>query len=337
METATEKLVEIKNLVINFYTDAGVVHAVDDVSFTIGRKSTVGLVGESGCGKSVTARSILNIVQTPGRIEGGSVLFHPPDGDGEPVDLLNLDPRGRSIRGIRGKRIAMIFQDPLTCLSPVQTIGDQIAESIRIHYPEVAPTEARERAVALLNEVGIPNPERRLDTYSFELSGGMRQRAMIAVALAAEPDLLIADEPTTAIDVTIQAKFLDLLARLEQERHMSVLFITHDLGVIAQVCELVVVMYLGKVAEIASVKDIYDRPLHPYTQLLFRSIPRTDTPRKQRLAVIRGMVPDPFSRPSGCLFSDRCPEFMRGTCDAQSPPLAEVAKNHWVACHLYEK
>ena len=329
-----ERLLEIANLTVNFYTDRGVVHAVDDVSFDIKKKSPVGLVGESGCGKSVTARAILNIVQTPGKIERGNVLYYPPN-EGDPVDLLRLDAKGAEIRDYRGRRIAMIFQDPMTCLSPVHTIGNQIVESVLIHYPGVGPKEARERAINLLDEVGIPNPEIHFKAYSFELSGGMRQRALMAVALAAEPDLLIADEPTTAIDVTIQAKFLDLLGRLQDERDMSVLFITHDLGVVAQVCEEVIVMYLGKVVEMGKVADIYDDPRHPYTRLLFDSIPRTDTTPKEHLAVIQGMVPDALQRPKGCLFSDRCPEFMQGTCDVSVPPLVKVGENHYARCYLY--
>ncbi len=331
---AAQPLLRIRNLTVNFYTDSGVVHAVDDVSFDLRAKTSVGLVGESGCGKSVTARALLNIVQIPGKLEHGKVLFQPADG-GSSVDLLSLDPNGKEIREYRGRRIAMIFQDPMTCLSPVHTIGNQIVESIRTHYPRVAPKEAREKAVELLDEVGIPKPKSHLKAYSFELSGGMRQRALMAVALAAEPDLLIADEPTTAIDVTIQAKFLDLLSRLEEERDMSVLFITHDLGVIAQVCREVIVMYLGRVVEMGSVTAIYDAPRHPYTQLLFKSIPRTDIKRKQHLAVIGGALPDAFARPRGCLFSDRCPEFMAGTCDAAVPPLLEVGENHYARCHLY--
>lgn len=332
---AGERLLEVMNLTVNFYTDSGIVHAVDDVSFEIKKKTPVGLVGESGCGKSVTARAILNIVQVPGKLDSGNVLYYHSESE-DPIDLLKLDAKGKDIREYRGAKIAMIFQDPMTCLSPVHTIGNQIIESIQIHYPNVELKEARERAVNLLDEVGIPNSESHLKSYSFELSGGMRQRALMAVALAAEPDLLIADEPTTAIDVTIQAKFLDLLSKLQEERDMSVLFITHDLGVVAQVCQDVIVMYLGKVVEKGNVIEIYDNPKHPYTRLLFESIPHTDIQPKEHLAVIEGMVPDAFSRPQGCLFSDRCPDFMAGTCDVSVPPLIEVEANHYARCHLYE-
>lgn len=331
------KLLEVKELSISFPTDAGVIRAVNEVSFEVPRRTTVGVVGESGCGKSVTARALLNIVQPPGRIDGGQVLFHDAAGGGEPLDLLSMAPKSAAIRRFRGKRIAMIFQDPMTCLSPVHTIGNQIAESIRIHDRSVSARAARRRAVALLAEVGIPNPAGHLDSYSFELSGGMRQRALMAVALAAEPDLLIADEPTTAIDVTIQAKFLDLIQRLQRERDMSILFITHDLGVIAEVSRVVVVMYLGRVVEVGRVEDIYARPRHPYTELLFRSIPNQHLPRKTPLAQIKGVVPDPFSRPPGCPFSDRCPSFVQGACDAAVPPLYQVAEGHHARCFLYDE
>ena len=326
-------LLEIKNLRTYFYTDTGVVKAVDGVSFDVPRRTTVGLVGESGCGKSVTARSILQIVPPPGKIVGGSILYN--DKNSHSIDLLRLHPKGEAIRHIRGKKIAMIFQEPMTCLSPVHTIGNQIIESILLHEPNMGKTEARDKAIDLLREVGIPRPDRHIDAYPFELSGGMRQRALIAVALAADPELLIADEPTTAIDVTIQAKFLDLLRRLQQERAMSILFITHDLGVIAEISKEVVVMYLGKVVEKGKVEDVYDHPRHPYTQALFKCIPHMDTPPKRILPTIKGSVPDPFSRPSGCPFSDRCPHMMEGICNLSIPPLVEVEKDHQVSCFLY--
>lgn len=320
-------LLEVRDLVTRFYTEDGTVHAVNGISYALDEGESLGIVGESGSGKTVGVLSLMGLIpDPPGRVERGEVFF-------AGNDLLKLS--ADRLRDIRGREIAMIFQDPMTCLSPVHTIGNQIVESIRTHYPRVAPREAREKAVELLDEVGIPKPKSHLKAYSFELSGGMRQRALMAVALAAEPDLLIADEPTTAIDVTIQAKFLDLLSRLEEERDMSVLFITHDLGVIAQVCREVIVMYLGRVVEMGSVTAIYDAPRHPYTQLLFKSIPRTDIKRKQHLAVIGGALPDAFARPRGCLFSDRCPEFMAGTCDAAVPPLLEVGENHYARCHLY--
>jgi peptide/nickel transport system ATP-binding protein len=230
----------------------------------------------------------------------------------------------------------MIFQEPMVCLSPVHTIGNQIIESIQLHKQKTGKGEARDMAIHLLGEVGIPYPQRVLKNYAFELSGGMRQRAMIAVALASGPRLLIADEPTTAIDVTIQAKFLNLLRELQQERSMSILFITHDLGVIAEICETVAVMYVGKIVEKGPVENIYYRPKHPYTELLFKSIPplKKET-RKKILATIRGNVPDPFSVPEGCSFCDRCPRFMKGTCDRSAPPLFEVETDHIVRCFLY--
>ena len=331
---AGNALLQVKNLSVSFYTDYGVVRAVDNVSFDIGRSESFGLVGESGCGKSVTARALINTVRPPGRIDSGQVLFHEPGGSAV-VDLLGLKPKGARIREFRGKRIAMIFQDPMSCLSPIHTIGNQIEESIKIHYPQTSRSEARERAVTLLEQVGIPDPASRLKAYPFELSGGMLQRVLVAVALAAGPDLLIADEPTTAIDVTIQAMFLDLLERLQDERQMSVLLITHDLGVIAEVCDRVAIMYLGQVVEAGPIIEIFDRPLHPYTRLLFKSIPTPEIAPKTKL-VSMGSIPDPLSRPSGCPFSDRCPDFMGGRCDIAAPDLLEVADQHQVRCFLYD-
>jgi len=328
-----EQLLKVEDLKTYFYTDAGIVRAVDGVSFDIPRETTVGLVGESGCGKSVTARSILQIVPPPGKIVEGKIIYN---GDGDhSIDLVQLDPKGEEIRHIRGKKIAMIFQDPMTCLSPVHTIGNQVMESILLHESNIGKAEARDKAINLLTEVGIPTPERQIDTYPFELSGGMRQRALIAVALAADPELLIADEPTTAIDVTIQAKFLDLLRKLQEERLMSILFITHDLGVIAEISKKVVVMYLGKVVEKGRVEGIYDQPKHPYTQALFKCIPHLEVPPKKILATVKGTVPDPFSRPSGCPFGDRCPSFMKGICDLSVPSLTQVEEDHYVSCFLY--
>ena len=328
-------LLEVKNLSVNFYTDFGVVPAVDEISFNIERSQSLGLVGESGSGKSVTARALINIVQPPGRIDSGEVWFHRADGSA-PVDLLSLKPKGVQIRQYRGKRISMIFQDPMSCLSPVHTVGFQIEESIRLHYPRTSRSEARDRAAKLLDQVGIPDPVSRLKTYPFELSGGMLQRALIAVALAPEPDLLVADEPTTAIDVTIQAVCLELLKRLQVEHQMALLLITHDLGVVAEVCEQVAVMYLGNVVEIGPIDDIFDQPHHPYTRMLFRSIPTPEVPPKSKL-VTMGSVPAPLSRPPGCPFSDRCPDFMAGQCDRAAPDLRAVKDHHQVACFLYDE
>ena len=331
-----DRLLEVKDLTISFPTEAGVIRAVNEVSFEVPRRTTVGVVGESGCGKSVTARALLNIVQPPGRIDGGQVLFH-DDAAGEPLDLLSMAPKGASIRHFRGKRIAMIFQDPMTCLSPVHTVGNQIAESIRIHDRGVSTRDARERAIALLTEVGIPNPAGHLDSYSFELSGGMRQRALMAVALAAEPELLIADEPTTAIDVTIQAKVLGLLKELQAQTGMAILFITHNLGVIAELADRVNVMYLGRIVESGSVYDLFDDPRHPYSQKLLQSIPSIAVEPGSELQTIEGSLPDPYLRLRGCRFAERCGEFMADVCDGAEPELVAVGSGHHARCYLYDR
>jgi oligopeptide/dipeptide ABC transporter ATP-binding protein len=330
------KLLEIRDLKTHFFTDGGVVRAVDGVSFDILRQSSMGLVGESGCGKSVTARSILRIVPPPGKIAGGQIRYFPKD-DGEALELTQLAPTGREIRAIRGKVVAMIFQEPMTCLSPVHTIGNQIMESIRQHERGIGRREARERTIHLLGEVGMPRPERQIDAFTFELSGGMRQRAMIAVALAAEPELLIADEPTTAVDVTIQAKIMDLLRKLQAETRMSLFFITHNLGIIAEMARQVAVMYLGRIVEQGTVPDVFDRPKHPYTQVLLDCVPRLSFAPKSFLATIRGSVPGPFAQPPGCPFSNRCPRFMAGVCDQAMPALRQVEPDHLAACYLYSQ
>lgn len=327
-------LLEIKDLKTYFYVKRNIVKAVDGVSFDIGRERVVGIVGESGCGKSVTARSILELIPPPGKIVGGRILYYDKNGY-SPLDLVQLNPKGKRIRHIRGKEIAMIFQEPMSCLSPVHTIGNQIIEALRLYEPGIKKAEARKRAIELLKEVGIPGAEKLINAYTFELSGGMRQRALIAIALSGEPKLLIADEPTTAIDVTIQRKILDLFGKLQSRKHMAVLFITHDMGVIAEMVQEVVVMYLGRIVEKGSVEDIFDRPEHPYTQALLKSIPSVDVAPKEILTTIKGSIPDPYSYPPGCLFSNRCPQFMRGVCNLSIPPLVEIEKEHQVSCFLY--
>lgn len=328
----SDKLLEIRDLHTYFRTELGVVKAVDGVSFDIDRESTVGLVGESGCGKSITSLSILQLVPKPGKIEGGSITFHE---NGNPVDLTALDPKGDRLRAIRGKDVGIIFQEPMTSLSALHTIGNQIVERITTHEPETTKKEARERVIDRLGEVGLPRPRKLIDTYTFELSGGMRQRAMIAMALACNPRLLIADEPTTALDVTVQAQILELINRLKAEHHMSVLNITHDLGVIAELADVVIVMYLGKVVEKASVHEIFNNPLHPYTKALMRSIPAATTEAKSELAEIKGTVPSPYLRPRGCRFGPRCEHFMPGLCDGIEPELYEPTSDHQVRCYLY--
>ena len=328
---ADRLLLEVKDLRTHFFTDEGIVKAVDGVDFEIERGKIVCVVGESGCGKSVTARSILQIVDPPGRVVAGQILLHQ---NGSTLDLATLDPRGKAIRAIRGKDIGMIFQEPMTSLSPVHTIGDQIMESIRLHLPD-SEDEARKRTIELLNKVGIPRPEQRLDAYPFQLSGGMRQRAMIAMGLACGPSLLIADEPTTALDVTTQAQILDLITELQRELGMAVLLITHDLGVVAEMADSVVVMYLGTVAERGSVDAIFHDPKHPYTQALLRSIPKVGVGVRERLSTIHGSVPPPFARPTGCAFHPRCERMMPGRCDQMVPPRIRTDTSD-VRCLLYQ-
>ncbi|NLX07660.1 MAG: ABC transporter ATP-binding protein [Phycisphaerae bacterium] len=314
----------VEDLRTYFQTEEGVARAVDGVSFSVPRGKTVALVGESGCGKSVTALSILRLVEKPaGRIVGGRVRL----GD---LDLLGLSER--QMRAVRGDRIAMIFQEPMTALNPVFTIGNQLVEAIRLHQ-DLSSRQSRELAAELLGKVGIPEPAERLRSYPHQLSGGMRQRAMIAMALACQPDLLIADEPTTALDVTIQAQILRLLNSLQKQMHMSVLFITHDLGVVAQSADYVVVMYAGKVVERADVHDLFEHPLHPYTRGLLDALPRLGR-RKGDLKTIPGQVPNPVDPPKGCRFHPRC-ELCQATgsrCQYEEPPLVEVRPGHDVAC-----
>ncbi|CAA9575538.1 MAG: ABC transporter, ATP-binding protein (cluster 5, nickel/peptides/opines) / ABC transporter, ATP-binding protein (cluster 5, nickel/peptides/opines) [uncultured Thermomicrobiales bacterium] len=335
-----DMLLEIKGLKTHFFLDEGVVKAVDGVDLSIRRGRTLCIVGESGCGKSITARSILQIVSPPGRVVEGEILFHrrrAGEGQagqaGETIDLAALHPRGAPIRAIRGKDIAMIFQEPMTSLGPVHTIGNQIIEGIRLHLP-VTKDEARARAIEVLRRVGIPRPEQRIDSYPFQLSGGMRQRAMIAMALACEPVLLIADEPTTALDVTTQAQILDLTRELQRDMGMAIMLITHDLGVVAEVADDVAVMYLGTVAEQGNVDAIFHAPKHPYTQALLRSIPKLGTVKGEQLATIRGIVPDPYNRPVGCPYHTRCDAFMPGKCDRIIPPPVAV-DGQVVRCLLY--
>ncbi len=328
----SEVLLEVKDLRTHFFLREGVVKAVDGVDFTVRRGRTLCVVGESGCGKSAVAASILQLVEEPGRIVGGQMLLHGKDR--QPIDVAELDPRGRQMREIRGKDIAMVFQEPMTSLSPVHTVGEQVMEAIRLHLP-LTGKEVYERAVAMLERVRIPNPKRHMDSYTFQLSGGMRQRVSLAAALSCEPALLIADEPTTALDVTTQAQILDLFAELQEQLDMAVMFITHDLGVVASIADDVVVMYLGTVAERTDVDSLFHQPAHPYTKALLRSIPKPGG-RRERLASIRGGVPSPFERPPGCPFHARCDEFMAGRCDTIVPPVVRLDTGAQVRCLLYE-
>ena len=319
-------LLEVKNLTVQFHLDEGTLKAVDGVSFTLNRGEVLGLVGESGCGKSVTAQSILGLIPKPGRV-GGSIIHH-----GEhTVDIAGLDPKGKEINAIRGKQISMIFQEPMTSFSPHYTIGNQIMETIKLHTDRSA-AETRQWAIEMLGKVGIANPEKRVDEYPHEFSGGMRQRAMIAMALACHPSLIIADEPTTALDVTIQAQVLRLMNQLRDEMGVSLLFITHDLAVIAQMCDKVAVMYLGKIVEYAPVRTIFRNPGHPYTIGLQNSIPKVGARAKERLVPIDGTVPVPVNLPEHCGFFERCALAEKGLCDAAAPPLEEVEPGHLVRC-----
>lgn len=316
----------MKNLVTAFDTESGKIRAVDGVSFEVKKGQTLGIVGESGCGKTVTALSIMRLLPKPtGIIEDGQILFDGSDILGLPADRMHE---------IRGNRISMIFQEPMTALNPVHKIGNQLGEVFQLHVPGMSGKEIQEESLERLRKVGIPDPEERAGEYPHQISGGMRQRVMIAVALAAEPDILIADEPTTALDVTIQAQILELMKALQRETGMSIIFITHDLGVIAEVCDDVLVMYAGKVAETAPVVELFKNPKHPYTQGLLASIPRLETPRKIQLSIIKGMVPSLYELPEGCRFQNRCPHAM-GICETEPPPLKQAGKNHFASCYLY--
>jgi oligopeptide/dipeptide ABC transporter ATP-binding protein len=336
---AAEALLSVRNLKTYFHQDEGLVKAVDGVSFDLSPGATLGIVGESGCGKSVTARSILRIVDRPGRIVEGEIHFRRSAADGSPgggvVDLAKLAANGEEMRAIRGAEIALIFQEPMSSFSPVHTVGNQIVEAIRLHQP-VSRRDARAMAIAMLRRVGVSSPEERVDQLSNQLSGGLRQRAMIAMALACRPTLLIADEPTTALDVTTQTQILALMRQLQQEDGMAIMLITHDLGVIAEMATDVAVMYLGRVVERAPVDAIFHAPRHPYTRALLRSIPRMRARSRERLAPIAGAVPHPYDRPAGCPFHPRCPDFMAGKCDQQAPSLRPVGDQHAVSCFLYE-
>lgn len=332
-EMDAQPLLSLRDLRTYFFQDEGVTKAVDGASFDIWPGQTLGVVGESGCGKSVTARSILRIVEPPGRIVAGEILWR--GADGQVRDLVKLDADGRAMRAIRGREIGLIFQEPMTSFSPVHTVGNQIIEAVRLHM-NVSAAEARQRAIEALRQVGIPQPERRIDDYAFQLSGGLRQRAMIAVALSCDPRLLIADEPTTALDVTTQAQILDLLRALQQQRGMAIMLITHNLGVVAEMCDHVVVMYLGQVVESGPVDAIFHNARHPYTRALLRSIPSIGSPSRVKLHTISGSIPHPYNRPAGCPFHPRCPERIRGVCAASEPTLRAVGGGQHVSCFLYE-
>ena len=353
-----ELLVQIQDLRVEFDVRAGIVKAVDGVSFDIYRGQTLGVIGESGCGKSITARAILQMIPKPGRIANGQVLYHRRARGSTQTDIINiskLDPDGQTIREIRGGEIGMIFQEPMSSLTPVYTagshideavslhrltpsrkVGDQLAETIQAHK-NLTKQESREIAIEMLHRVGIPKPEQRVDSYPHQLSGGQRQRVMIAIALSCGPAMLIADEPTTALDVSIEAQILDIMRDLQQHSNMAIMFITHNLGVIAEMAKDIVVMYMGKQVERASTVDVFYEPKHPYTKALLQSIPKVGRKSSARLASIEGMVPDPFNLPTGCVFHPRCPSFMPGKCDKIAPTWKRLVGDQWVSCLLYEE
>lgn len=333
METRQDRLLEIEDLRTHFILEEGVLQAVDGVSLTIDRHQTVGIIGESGCGKSVMAQSVLRIVPPPGELVGGRILLHGENA--APVDIASLDPFGEQIRQIRGGVVSMVFQEPMTSLSPVHGIGDQVAEMI-LQHTTVSRQEADERTIGLLNMVGIPDPAGRMKSYPHELSGGLRQRVVIAIALACNPSLLIADEPTTALDVTVQAQILELMKSLQQQFGMAIMFITHDLGTIAGMADEVAVMYLGRIVERAPVKRIFSNPLHPYTVGLLNSVPRLGSGKSGRLQSIEGTVPLPMDMPPQCGFLSRCDRAIAGKCDGNVPPLVQVEEDHFVRCVLYD-
>jgi oligopeptide/dipeptide ABC transporter ATP-binding protein len=353
-----EPLIEIKDLRVQFNLREGVVKAVDGFNLTINRGETVGVIGESGCGKSVTARAILNMVPKPGKVASGEILYHRTLKDGviDVIDLTKTAPDGEVIRQIRGGEIGMIFQEPMSSLTPVYSTGTLINEAVSLHrfnpihkvgaqmaetiqaHKKISKEEARTIAIDLLRKVGIPKPEQRVDSYPHQLSGGQRQRVMIAIALSCEPAMLIADEPTTALDVSIEAQILDIMRELQQNSNMAIMFITHNLGVVANMAHEIVVMYMGRAVERASVQDLFYNPKHPYTQSLLKSIPKLGKKKEgERLASISGTVPSPFNLPPGCVFHPRCPEFMPGRCDMIAPQWTEVGNEHWASCLLYEE
>lgn len=352
-----DPLVRVQDLHVEFDVRDGIVHAVDGASFTLYRGQTLGIIGESGCGKSMTAKAIMNMVPKPGKMRGEITFFEKSEnGDGSIINEVRIDqtnPDGEVIRGIRGGHIAMIFQEPMSSLTPVYSAGFHIIEAVGLHRfiggdtigeqmsgniekkRHVSKEEAREIAIDMLRRVGLPNAEQRVDSYPHELSGGQRQRVMIAIALSTHPDLLIADEPTTALDVSIEAQILDLMRELQETTDMAIMFITHNLGVIAEIADEIVVMYMGKEVERANTIELFENPKHPYTVALLGSIPQIGE-KKDQLSTIEGMVPSPFDLPSGCVFHTRCPDFMPGKCDRVYPQYAEVESGHMARCLLYD-
>jgi peptide/nickel transport system ATP-binding protein len=331
--TTGNSILELDKVTTEFQLRAGVLRAVDNVSFSLNRGEVLALVGESGCGKSITVKTIMRLIRKPG-VSRGRVLFRSENS--EPVDLLSLNEKGTEIRRIRGKHINMIFQEPMNAFSPVHTIANQMMEALMLHT-DMSRGEARKECIRLLGVVGIPEPEKRIDSYSFQLSGGMRQRALIAMAISCNPQLLIADEPTTALDVSVQAQILKLLKDLQKQYGMSIIFITHDLAVVAQMVDRVCVMYLGQIVEEAPVREIFARPLHPYTRALMNSILDPSDKRRPETPIntIKGLVPEPVNLPEECHFRERCTETDTTLCNNCPPELVEVGRGHKVRCHKY--
>ena len=328
-------ILSVKDLRVHFFMDEGTVKAVEGASFDVYPGRTLGIVGESGCGKSVATRSILLLVDSPGKIVEGNITYRGAQTNGQETDLTSLKISGSEIRSIRGGEISLIFQEPMTSFSPVHSVGNQMIESIRLHK-KLSRSDSKALALDWFQRVGMPNPEQRMTQYPWQLSGGQRQRAMIAMALCCDPKIVIADEPTTALDVTTQAQILDLLKELQEQNGMSIIFITHDLGVIADIADDVAVMYLGDVVESAPVDEIFHSPKHPYTNALLSSIPSVFNRNRERLPTISGAIPHPHNRPSGCTFHTRCPSFIDGVCNVSLPIKSELGDNHAVTCFLYE-
>jgi oligopeptide/dipeptide ABC transporter ATP-binding protein len=338
MQLETNELIHISNLKVTFKLDEGTVQALDGIDLSIKKGKVVGVVGESGCGKSITARSIIRIIPTPGKIDEGEILLRTKigskNGEEHVVDLAKIDPDSELMRQIRWSEISMIFQEPMTSFSSYHTLGDQISEAALVHH-KITKLEARKLAIEMLNHVGIPNAPTRMNQYPHEFSGGMRQRAMIAMALICNPSMLIADEPSTSLDVTIQAQMLELMRNLRKDFGSSVMFITHNLGVIAQIADEVFIMYLGKIVESGNVGDIFHNPKHPYTIDLLQAIPKITGVTKERLVAIEGGIPSPFERVSGCPFHPRCNRIIKGVCETQVPKKIDFGNGHQATCHLY--
>jgi oligopeptide/dipeptide ABC transporter ATP-binding protein len=340
MQLNPDELIRISNLKVTFPLDEGTVQALDGIDLSIKKGKVIGVVGESGCGKSITARSIIRIIPTPGKIDKGQILLRTkvgsPNGEEHIIDIAQLDEDSEIMRQIRWGEVAMIFQEPMTSFSSYHTLGNQIGEAAIIHR-HVTKEEANKLAIQMLERVGIPNAPTRVNQYPHEFSGGMRQRAMIAMALICNPALLIADEPTTSLDVTIQAQMLELMRDLREDFGSSIMFITHNLGVIAQIADEVYIMYLGKIVEHGLVNDIFHDPKHPYTVDLLNAIPKITGEVEERLVAIEGSIPSPFERVSGCPFHPRCSQIIRGVCENQVPQMTDFGNDHTTFCHLYNQ